>query len=159
MTLPAATQYSLPSTPHSPNSAHRNSTSSTSAFSTPPTLSGANVRSSHRYSKEFPPIGCYRRLSSSFVPTATLEEPSSFRRDVSCFTLVYHPVLHDYQLGLLQQATALVLYPQTTGAIARRAAVRYGCASARRWPPQRYPCAHFCYCCTLANIGGGPFST
>ena len=72
LTLRAAIQFSLPSTPLSPHSPHsNNSTSSTSGNSTSPTLSGTNVRCIHRYSKELPPIGCYRPLSSSFVPIAT----------------------------------------------------------------------------------------
>ena len=157
MTLQVANQFSLPSTPHCPHSPHsKDSTSYTSVNSTSPTLSGTNVRSIHRdrsFLVSAATVGLY-------VPRSCLlphiSQPSVFRPDVSCFTLVHHPVLHDDQQGLLLQATSYALKPQTIVTKGYRS-VRLSVGQAL--PVSRYAGAHCCCCCTSAHTGGGPSST
>ena len=89
-----------------------------------------------------------------------ISQTSVFRPDVSCFTLVHHPVLHDDQLGLLlhsgDSARPLTADNRRYGAKGYRS-VRLSVGQAL--PVSRYACAHCCCCCTSAHVGGGPSST
>ena len=99
MTLQAASQLSLPPTPHSlvtPHTATTKITSSTSGHSTSPTLSGTNIRSIDRNTRtERPPGGCYLLL---LVCACCHKSASRLHFAQISRVSLFHHVLHDDQL-------------------------------------------------------------
>ena len=157
MTLQAASQFSLPPTPHSPHSPHSNITSSTSGHSTSLTLSGTNIRSIYRHTARSFPLSTAMFSLTMFVPISPhISQPSVFRPDISCFTLIIHHVLHDQ----LQQLQACISYSARPLIAYNRCGAK-GCRSARLRVCQALPvsgneCSHCC--CTSPHLGGGPSS-
>ena len=113
------------------------------------------IRSIYRHTKERRPAGCYPRSCLS----PHISQPSVFRPDISCFTLLHH-VLDDDQLTTSSGAHRVqrASFNQTTDRCGTKYCRSVRLRSARRCPSQDMR-AHTAASCTWVHLGGGPSST
>ena len=139
----------LPSTTHFPHSPHSNSMSSTSGNSTSSAMSGANIRSIHRYSKE---SSSYRLPSASIFLVRVYRHTSVGRL---CFAQLFRVSLSFITTFCIMTSCDHFFRQQRTS-FNHKHNRRYGakgCRSVRLsvgqvLPVSRYPCAHCCCCCS-----------